>query len=147
MKRFTVTLTPKERAELHKLLVAGTAPARKMMHAHIVLKADQGLEGRVLSDAAVAAAEETSRATVARVRQRFAEEGLEAALNRRAFRRVYQRKLDGAGEAQLVLLACSAPPEGQVRWTWQLLADRLVQLEVVDRISDQTVRRALKKRP
>lgn len=145
MKRFTVTLTPKERAELHKLLAAGTAPARKIMHAHILLKADQGLEGRALSDSAVAAAVETSRATVARVRQRFAEEGLEAALNRRASRRVYQRKLDGAGEAQLVMLACSAPPEGQVRWTLQLLADRLVQLEVVNRISDQTVRRTLKK--
>lgn len=147
MKHFTVTLTPKQRAELHKLLAAGTAPARKIMHAHILLKADRGLEGPALSDSAVAEAVETSRPTVARVRQRFVEEGLEAALSRRASRRVYQRKLDGVGEAQLVMLACSAPPHGQVRWTLQLLADRLVQLKVVDCISDQTVRRTLKKTP
>ena len=145
MKHFTVTLTPKERADLHKLLAAGTAPARKIMHAHILLKADRGLEGRALSDSDVAEALETSRNTVARVRQRYVEEGLEAALNRRTPRRVYQRKLDGVGEAQLVMLACSAPPAGQARWTLQLLADRLIQLDVVDSISDQTVRRTLKK--
>jgi transposase len=144
-KYFAVNLNPEERAELRKLLAAGTAPARKIMHAHILLKADRGLEGRALSDSAVAEALETSRNTVARVRQRYVEEGLEAALNRRGPRRVYQRKLDGAGEAQLVMLACSTPPEGQARWTLQLLADRLVHLEVVDSISDQTVRRTLKK--
>ena len=144
-KHFTVNLTPKERAELHKLLGAGRSSARRIMHAHILLKTDRGLEGRALSDSAVAEALETSRNTVARVRQRYVEEGLEAALKRRAPRRVYHRKLDGTGEARLVMLACSTPPEGQARWTLQLLADRLVQLEVVDRISDQTVRRTLKK--
>ena len=144
-QHFTVTLTPKERVGLHKLLAAGATSARKLMHVRILLKADRGPEGPALSDSAVAEAVEASRNTVARLRQRYAEEGLEAALNRRMPRRIYQRKLDGAGEAQLVMLACSAPPEGQVRWTLQLLADRLVQLEVVDRISDQTVRRTLKK--
>jgi transposase len=144
-KHFAVNLTPKERAELHKLLGAGTSPARRIMHAHILLKADRGLEGWTMSDSAVAEALETSRNTVARVRQRYVEEGFEAALSRRDPRRVYQRKLDGVGEAKLVMLACSAPPEGQARWTLQLLADRLVQLEVVDSISDQTVRRTLKK--
>ncbi len=145
MKCFMVTLSPGERTELRKLLTAGIAPARQLMHAHILLKADQGPDGPALSDTAVARAVESSRNTVARVRQRYMEEGLEAALNRRASRRVYQRKLDGAGEAQLVMLACSAPPEGRAHWTLQLLADRLVQLEVVENISDQTVRRTLKK--
>lgn len=145
MKQFIVILTPKERATLRKLLVSGEAPARKLMHARILLKADQGPDGPGLSDTAVARAVESGRNTVFRVRQRYVMEGLEAALNRQAPRRVYHRALDGVGEAQLVLLACSAPPEGQVRWTLRLLADRLVALEVVDRISDQTVRRTLKK--
>lgn len=145
MKAFIVVLTPKERTALRKLLASGEAPARKLMHARILLKADQGPEGPALSDTAVAHAVESGRNTVFRVRERYAREGLEAALNRQAPRREYHHKLDGAGEAHLVLLACSAPPAGRVRWTLQLLADRLVQLEVVERISDQTVRRTLKK--
>jgi hypothetical protein len=82
---------------------------------------------------------------VERVRKEFVEEGLEAALERRRPRRLYQRKLDGDGEAHLVALACQKPPEGRSRWTLQLLADRMVQLEYVDEISYQTVRRTLKK--
>lgn len=145
MKTFIVTLTSEERSTLRKLVAAGTAPARKLTHARILLKADQSPDGPGFSDPAVARAVESSKNTVARVRQRYVEEGLEAALGRRASRRVYQRKLDGAGEAQLVMLACSAPPEGRARWTLQLLADGLVALQVVDAISDQTVRRTLKK--
>jgi transposase len=88
---------------------------------------------------------EVGRATVERVRKEFVEEGLEAALERRKPRRLYPRKLDGDGEAHLVALMCQKPPEGRSRWTLQLLADRMVQLEYVDAISYQTVRRTLKK--
>lgn len=145
MKHFNVTLTPDERSSLRKLIGAGKAPARELQHARILLKADRGPNGPGLPDPAVAEAVEASKSTVARVRQRYCEDGLSAALNRRPTRRVYQRKLGGVEEAYLVAIACSDPPEGQGRWTLQMLADRLVALEVVDRISDQTVRRTLKK--
>jgi hypothetical protein len=82
---------------------------------------------------------------VARVRKRYVQEGLEAALNRRPPNREYQRKLDGKQEAHLLALACSQPPEGRARWSLRLLADRLVELEVVEEVSYQTVRRILKK--
>jgi transposase len=98
------------------------------------------------NDEAIVEALEVGRATVERVRKEFVEEGLEAALERRKPRRQYRRKLDGDGEAHLIALACQEPPEGHRRWTLQLLADRMVQLEYVDEISYQTVRRTLKKR-
>jgi hypothetical protein len=87
---------------------------------------------------------EVHPATVARVRRQFVESGLEAALERKAPDRVYERKLDGAAEARLVALACSAPPAGRQRWTLRLLADALVRLEVVEDVSHETVRRTLK---
>lgn len=145
MKHFMVALTSDERGSLRKLIGAGTAPARDLQHARILLKADRGPHGPGLCDAAIAEAVEASAHTVARVRQRFCEGGLTPALVRRPPRRVYQRKLGGVEEAQLVAIACSDPPEGRGRWTLQMLADHLVALEIVDRISDQTVRRTLKK--
>ena len=96
-------------------------------------------------DEQVADAVEVSQPTVSRVRKQYIEEGLEAALNRRPPNREYHRKLDGEQEARLVALACSKPPEGQARWSLRLLADRMVELEVVDDLSYQTVRRTLKK--
>lgn len=145
MKRFFVTLTPEERSSLRKLIRGGMAPARRLQHARILLKADCGPNGPALSDPAIAQAVEVTKGTVARVRQRFSEAGLKAALEPRPTRRVYQRKLGGVEEAQLVAIACSAPPEGQARWTLNLLADRVVALHIVDSISGQTVRRTLKK--
>jgi transposase len=96
-------------------------------------------------DEAIAEAVEVSQPTVARVRRQYVEEGLEAALNRRAPRREYRRKLDGEQEAHLIALACGAPPEGQGRWSLRLLANRLVELEDLETLSYQTVRRVLKK--
>ena len=96
-------------------------------------------------DERIADAAEVSQPTVARVRRQYVEQGLTAALHRRAPRRDYHRKLDGEQEARLVLLACSPPPTGGARWSLRLLADKLVELEVVDTVSYQTVRRALKK--
>jgi DNA-binding transcriptional ArsR family regulator len=144
-KKYRVILSETEREELKRLIAAGTAPARKLTHARILLKADQSPEGPGWVDEAIADAVETSQPTVSRVRKQYFEEGLKAALNRRAPNREYHRKLNGEQEARLIALACSEPPEGQARWSLRLLADRLVELEVVDDLSYQTVRRTLKK--
>ena len=111
----------------------------------MLLKADQGPGGPAWVDETIAAAVEVSQPTVSRIRKQFVEQGLEAALARRAPRRVYERKLDGAQEARLVAVACSAPPTGHKRWSLRLLADKLVELEIAEEISYQTVRRTLKK--
>jgi len=145
-KKYPVTLTRTEGEHLKSLIAAGTAPARKLTHARILLKADQGPEGPAWVDDAVAEAVEVSQPTVCRVRKQYVEEGLEAALNRRPPNREYHRKLDGEQEARLVALACSEPPEGQARWSLRLLADKMVELEIVEEdLSYQTVRRTLKK--
>jgi transposase len=146
-KKYPVILTQTEREHLKSLIAAGTAPARKLTHARILLKADQSPEGPAWVDDAIAEAVEVSQPTVSRVRKQYFEEGLEAAINRRPPNRQYHRKLDGEQEARLVALACSEPLEGQARWSLRLLADRMVELEVVEEISYQTVRRTLKKRP
>jgi len=143
-KRYTVRLSEGERARLRTLIGQGTGPARALTHARILLKASQGEAGPGWSDAAIAAALEVSPATVARVRMRYAAAGLDAAVYRKAPAREYPRRLDGEQEARLVTLACSAPPEGRKRWTLRLLADRLVALEVVESVSYETVRQALK---
>jgi transposase len=144
-KKYPVILSDTERVQLKNLIAAGTAPARKLTHARILLKADQSPEGPAWVDEQVAEAVEVSQPTVSRVRKQYFEEGMEAALNRRSPNREYHRKLDGKQEARLVALACSKPPEGQARWSLRLLADRMVELEVVEDISYQTVRRTLKK--
>jgi DNA-binding transcriptional ArsR family regulator len=144
-KRYPVRLAQSEREYLKQLIAAGTESARKLMHARILLKADQSEEGPAWVDERIAEAVETSQPTVSRVRKQYVEAGLEAALNRRSPNREYQRKLDGEQEAHLIAVACSAPPEGYARWSLRLLADKLVELEVVEAISHQTVRRTLKK--
>jgi hypothetical protein len=144
-KKYPVILTPAARDDLMTLIGAGVAPARTLVHARILLKADQSPAGPAWVDDRIAEAVEVSQPTVARVRRQFVEEGLEAALNRRAPTRSYERRLDGAQEAQLVALCCGAPPEGAARWSLRLLADRLVELEIVEAISHETVRRTLKK--
>lgn len=145
-KKYPVILTASEREQLKALIAAGTAPARKLTHARILLKADQSPQGPGWVDEKVADAVEVSQPTVCRVRKQYFEEGLEAALNRRPPNREYHRKLDGEQEARLVALACSEPPEGQARWSLRLLADKLVELKIVqEEVSYQTVRRTLKK--
>ena len=144
-KKYIVTLTEGERRMLQTMLSRGKAAARKLMHARILLKADASSGGPGWSDDAIADGLEVGRATVERVRKQFVEEDLEAALERRMPRRQYRRTLDGDGEAHLVALVCQKPPEGRTRWTLRLLADRMVQLEYVEQVSYQTVRRTLKK--
>ena len=140
-KRYKVTLEPDERGELEKLISRGKGAARRLAHARILLHADQG-EGRPgRIDAEIAEAVGVSVATIERVRQRFVEEGLETALSPRPPRRLYPRKLDG--EARLIALACSPPPEGQARWTLRMLAERMVVLGHVETVSHETVRTTL----
>ena len=144
-KKYIVTLTQEERQMLQAMLSKGKAAARKLVHARILLKADASPGGPKWNDNQIAEGLEVGRATVERVRREFVEEGLQAALERRKPRRQYERTLDGDGEAHLVALACQKPPEGRSRWTLRLLADRMVQLDYVEQVSYQTVRRTLKK--
>ena len=146
MKKYRVALTAEERQGLHDLIAAGKAAAQKLAHARILLKADAAPDGPAWADDRIAQAVEVSVATVERVRRRFVEHGLEAALVRKPQDRPSRLpKLDGRAEARLVALACSRPPDGHKEWTMQLLADHLVELEVVESISDETVRRTLQK--
>lgn len=144
-KSFRVLLTADDRHTLQALVTAGTAPARKLTHARILLKADEGPGGPAWTDARIAEALEISVPSVERVRKRFVTEGTEIALNHRPPARHRPRRLDGAQEAHLVALVCGDPPAGRGRWTLRLLADRLVALEIADAVSYQTVRRTLKK--
>ena len=146
MKKYKVTLTADERRHLRDLIAAGRAAAQKLAHARILLKADAAPGGPGWTDDRIADAVEVSTDTVARVRQRFVEDSLDAALPRkRPAQPSRERTPDGRAEARLIALACSPPPDGRERWTMQLLADELIELEVVDAVSDETVRRALKK--
>lgn len=144
-KLYRVTLAPEERDQLLSMRRRGRVDARVLVHAGILLKADEGGVGTGWADARIAEALECGTATVGRVRQRFVEEGLEAALRPKPTTRTYLRKLDGQGEARLITLACSDPPEGRARWSLRLLANRLVALGVVEDISHEAVRRTMKK--
>jgi transposase len=144
-KRHVVRLTDRQRATLHQQASVGQGRARALLHARILLKAEQGPSGLGWTDNAIAAALDASRSTVERVRKRFAEAGLDAALAHRRPRREYRRKLDGEQEAHLVALACTPPPVGRRRWTLRLLADKLVELRYIDGVSYETVRQVLKK--
>jgi transposase len=143
--KFLVRLTTDQRSQLEQMIAAGRHAAAALVHARILLKADVGAAGPGWADDMIADALECGPSTVARVRKRFAQGGFDAAVYRRKPTGRQYRKLDGRQEARLVALACSTPPGGKARWTLSMLADRLVELEVVDAVSDETVRRVLKK--
>src|SRR3954453_4048038 len=145
-KKYLVTLTADERDHLDDLLRKGKASRLVLTRARILLKADQADGGPALDDTAIADDLEVGLRTISRVRERFVDRGFEDCLRRkRQDKPSRERTLDGAAEAQLIALACSDPPDDRAVWTMQLLADKLVELEVVDAVSDETVRRALKK--
>lgn len=144
-KRYVVRLEAEERERLQRLVSVGKGAARKLTRARILLQADESEEGSGWTDERIAEGLGVSVRTVEHVRRELVEEGLEAALERRRPRRVYERRLDGAKEAKLVAVCCSKPPDGRKRWTLRLLADRLVELKVVDSISYETVRQTLQK--
>jgi len=146
VKKYVVKLSDEEREQLSTLIHSGKHPARKLLKARILLKADASEAGEGWSDSQIAEALDTSVDTVARTRQRLVEDGFEAAL---AYKyspaSARPRIFDGAAEAKLIALACGEPPKGRARWTLQLLEEKVVELSIVDRASDNTIRRTLKK--
>ena len=145
-KKHRVVLTDAERERLLDRIHRGRGSARALAHARILLKADEGSDGPAWKDERIVAALDVSLATVERVRRRYATEGLTAAVERRPLRAHRPRKLDGAQEAKLIAVACSAPPKGRAEWSLRLLADRMVALyDELEGVSYETVRRTLKK--
>jgi len=144
VKKYIVELTSEERKQLQQLVKKGKVAGYKIRHAQMLLKADQGNHGPNWPDAQIAEVFAAHVTTVERLRKRFVEQGLDAALERNK-RDNYTRKLDGDAEAHLIAIACSKPPAGRNEWSLRLLADKLVELSVVDSISYMTVSRTLKK--
>jgi len=144
-KRYVVRLSSEERARLDGLVNRGREAAYRRRHAQVLLLADEGEQGPGLIDRLVAERVGCSHRLVEMIRERCVQEGLQAALDRRPRSRERSRVLDGEGEARLVSLACSEPPAGHARWTLKLLSERLVALEIVPSISEETVRQVLKK--
>ena len=146
MKKYVVKLSDEERSRLNTLIHTGKRPAWQITKARILLKADASEAGDGWSDSQIAAALDTTVRTVGRTRQLLVEEGFEAVLTRKhSPASARQRIFDGAAEAKLIALACSKPPKGRVRWTLQLLETEVVELNIVDRASDNTIARVLKK--
>ena len=144
-KVFVVQLTSTQREQLEKLLASGTTSSRCLTHARILLKADRSEVGPAWQNAAIAEALEISTLTVTRVKKRFVEAGLEAALHRKEQAVRKAPRLDGSQEAYLLALACGEPPDGHARWTLRLLAGKLVELGHVEAVSHETVRQVLKR--
>jgi transposase len=143
-KRFIVRLLGEERDHLESLVAKGKAAARKLTRARILLKADCSDRGPAWSDEEISRALDVGMITVHRVRRDFVEGGLDGALVRRPVPR-RPRLLDGQQEAHLIALACGSPPAGRCHWTLRLLADKMVELGHIDRVSHETIRRTLKK--
>ena len=146
MKKFTVTLTKDERAELEKISSKGKHRSQKVLNALILLGCDEGeyQDNRSINEE-ISRVLKTSMRKIDRVKKRFVVDGLDIALNGRKGSRVYAKKADGDFEAHLVALSCSNPPEGFARWSLRLLADRVVELNYIDSISHESIRRILKK--
>ena len=146
VKKYVVTLSDEERDRLNTLIQTGKHRARQLVKARILLKADASEAGEGWSDSQIAAALDTSIDTVGRTRQQLVEEGFDAVLTRKhSPASARPRIFDGAAEAKLIALACSSPPKGRVRWTLKLLETAVVELNIVDRASDNTIGRTLKK--
>lgn len=146
MDKYIVKLTLEERVELLTLIRFGKKAANTLMHARVLLSADENdTKLKPKTDETIAAEMHVSSKTVARIRQRFVQEGIESALSRRPHTNPKSRKIDGEQEAHLVALCCSTPPEGRSRWTLKLLANKLVSLDIIDSVSPATICRVLKK--
>jgi len=143
MPRYKVTLTNEERQELNKLIQKG-GKGYRICHAQILLKLDVIPENKEWTYELIKSAYSVSNGTIAGVAQRFVLEGIEAALGRKTHNN-YNRKVTGEVEAQICVIACSAPPQGRSRWTMQMIADELIRLEIVDYITDSTVCETMKK--
>ena len=146
VEKYIVSLSVDERERLNALIQKGKAPARQLLKARILLKADASEAGEAWSDGRIADALDTSIDTIARTRQQLVEDGLDAALTRKhSPNSARKRVFDGAAEAKLIAVACSEPPKGRSRWTLKLLESAVVELNIVERASDNTIGRRLKK--
>jgi len=145
-QKYIVSLSDEQKQHLEKLITSGTSPARLVTRARILLKSARAQNGPQWSYAQIVTAFDVSEMLIRDVRKRFAEQGLEAALQRKKPERQYKRRLDGAGEAHLIALACSQPPAGQQRWTLRLLKKAMVERMYVETVSHETLRMTLKKR-
>ena len=144
-KKYRVELTADQRSHLLERLGRGERPAAEQTRVRVLLKVDEGEGGPAWPDARTAEALEVAKGTVAGIRQRFSERGLVGCVERKSPDREYECKLDGEQEAQLIRLACSEAPDGRSGWSLRLLADEMVQLGVVEKLSHETVRQTLKK--
>lgn len=145
MAKYRVTLTQTERADLLSITKGGVHTSKKVIHALILLNCDEGEFSEKVNNEEVTTVLKIGERTIDRLKKKFVEQGYDAALENRPTTRVYERKADGDVEAHLVALSCSKAPEGFSRWSLRLLADKMVELEYVDDISHETVRRVLKK--
>lgn len=147
MKKYKVTLTKEERLELQELTTKGIHRSQKVLNALILLNCDEGeFKGNRSINEVVSSVLQVSMKKIDRVKKRFVEKGFDIALHGQKVERIYPRKADGDFEAHLIALSCGTPPEGFARWSLRLLADRVVELNYIDTISHETVRRVLKKR-
>jgi hypothetical protein len=144
-QKYVVNLSETERSQLKELISSGEGSARQIRRAYILLKSDSSSGGPNWKYQAICDAYEVSSLTVYHVRKNYTEGGLERAILRKKPERVYERRLDGEGEAHLIALACSKPPKGYERWSLRLLKDRIIRLEIVENISHETIRQTLKK--
>jgi len=144
-QKYIVKLSDTERSQLKELISSGEASARQIRRAYILLKSDSSAGGPNWNYKAICEAYEVSALTIYNVRKNYTEGGLKRAILRKKPERVYKRRLDGEGEAQLIALACSEPPDGYESWSLRLLQDRMIRLEIVENISHETIRQTLKK--
>lgn len=145
MKKYIVRLTPEERFALEEIINKGKAAAQKILHARILLKADESNIGPNWIDEKISDALDISTRTIERIRKRFVMEGLDSSLCRKKQKNRKKRIIDGDTEAHLIALSCSKAPEGRSKWTLQLLADKMIELKYVDTVSRETIRISLKK--
>jgi hypothetical protein len=144
--KYVVRLSDEERSHLLGLIHKGKHPARKLMRARVLLRADVSESGEAWTDSQIATSLDISTNTVARIRRQLVEEGFEAVLTAKRSPNSSNTKIfDGESEAKLIALACSAPPKGRAKWTLRLLEEKAVELEIVDCVSDNTIGRCLKK--
>lgn len=145
MAKYKVTLTREERDELMSIISKGKHTSQRFRNAYVLINCDEGAFSEKATNAEINKILKVSMRSIDRIKKRFVEEGFDAVLERKPTTREYDRKTDGDLEARLIALSCSEPPEGHARWSLRLLADKLVELEIVDSISHETVRTVLKK--
>jgi len=145
MAKYKVTLTREERNELISIISKGKHTSQRFRNAYVLINCDEGEFAEKATNAEINKILKVGMRTIDRIKKRFVEEGFDAVLERKPTTREYDRKADGDLEARLIALSCSEPPEGHARWSLRLLADKLVELEIVDSISHETVRTVLKK--